>query len=131
MGRIPLILLDTHVLLWSLLQKSRLSTRAKELIDKETELAVSSISIWEVGIKNSKGQLPLPFDVEEMVYHLKHDVGMQIIPVDENIWLRSIRLEWEHRDPADRVIVATARITGMQLISADSLIRDYYSRTVW
>ncbi|HCP99998.1 MAG TPA: hypothetical protein DIT99_04585 [Candidatus Latescibacteria bacterium] len=56
---------------------------------------------------------------------------MNILPVDDRIWVANIDLDWDHRDPADRTIVATAMIHGLQLITSDSRIRSFYADTIW
>ena len=56
---------------------------------------------------------------------------MRIIPIDEEIWLDSVRLEWEHRDPADRVVVAIAQRNQASIITADQKISSFYSSVVW
>ena len=56
---------------------------------------------------------------------------IEIIPVDERIWIESLLLEWSNRDPADRVIVATAMINDLPLLSKDEKIRQFYQKTIW
>jgi len=81
--------------------------------------------------KQKNGKLPLPFTPEELVYHLKNVTNLTIQPVDERIWLKNVSLDWDHKDPADRTIVATAALLGIPIVTSDKAIRDYYSRTVW
>jgi PIN domain nuclease of toxin-antitoxin system len=54
-----------------------------------------------------------------------------IVPVDERIWLASIELDWDHADPADRVIVSTARIHKASIVTRDAIIRKRFKNTVW
>ncbi|MCK5735753.1 MAG: PIN domain-containing protein [Spirochaetaceae bacterium] len=77
------------------------------------------------------GKSPLPFTPEELVYHLKNVSNLTIQPVDERIWLKNVSLDWEHKDSADRTIVATAALRGIPIVSSDRAIRDFYSRTIW
>ncbi len=51
--------------------------------------------------------------------------------VDEDIWVSSISLDWSHRDPADRVIVATATQRDIPIVSKDTIIRDFYLNVIW
>ncbi|MDF5719499.1 MAG: PIN domain-containing protein [Rhizonema sp. PD37] len=53
------------------------------------------------------------------------------MPIDEEIWLESVKLEWEHRDPVDRVVVAVAKINEASIITADKKIANLYSLVIW
>ena len=64
--------------------------------------------------------------------HKIHKVsGLEIIPVDEMIWMENIHLDWLHRDPVDRTIVATARLRGIPILTKDAIIRDFYPDQGW
>jgi PIN domain nuclease of toxin-antitoxin system len=92
----------------------------------------SSISIWELGIKVKRGKLALPIPMEEMVRRLEQGGIVELLPVDTAIWLRSLSLAWEHSDPADRVIVATALSRGVPLLTKDETIRAFDGVvTIW
>lgn len=129
-----MILLDTHALLWWALDPERLSeTAASALSDMEKRGGfVSSISIWELGIKVKRGKLELGMPIEELVRRIERTAAVELVPVDTNVWLRSLALEWEHRDPADRVIVSTALLKGVPLLTRDDTIRDAgVVETIW
>jgi len=125
------ILLDTNVLLFVMLNQDKLTAGALKAITDADELLVSSISIWEIAVKNKKGKLPLPFTPEELVYHLKNVTNLTLQPVDERIWLKNVSLDWDNKDPADRTVVATAALRGIPIVSSDRAIGDYYPRTIW
>ena len=57
--------------------------------------------------------------------------GLTVLAVDVPTWLAAVALDWPHRDPADRVIVATATKRDAVLVSSDAVIGDFYARTVW
>ena len=129
-----MILLDTHALLWWALDPGRLSaTAAATLAEMERHGGfASSISVWELGIKVKRGKLELGIPVEELVRRIERTAAVELVPVDTTIWLRSLALDWEHRDPADRVIVSTALFKGVPLLTRDELIRDAgVVKTVW
>ncbi len=126
-----MILLDTNALLFIMLNRDRLTDEAIGAIRDADELLVSSISIWEIAVKNKKGKLPLPFTPEELVYHLYNVSNLTFQSVDEKIWLKNISLDWDHKDPADRTIVATAALRGIPIVSSDKAIGDYYPKTIW
>lgn len=122
-----MIVLDTHALLWWALDPDKLSERALEMIERmEREGgAASSISIWELGIKVKRGKLELPISLDELVRRIERGGVVELVPVDTKLWLRSLTLEWEHSDPADRVIVATALAREWPLLTKDATIHAF------
>ncbi|MBL8027419.1 MAG: type II toxin-antitoxin system VapC family toxin [Fibrobacteres bacterium] len=125
-------MLDTCALIWySLLDKELLSRKAAQKIEEASEIMISSISIWEIGIKVKKKDLILPISIDSYVNRLKQMDTFKIIPLEEDIIIRSLNLDWDHKDPADRFIVATAQKYGIPLLTADKLIRSFYSQAVW
>ena len=62
---------------------------------------------------------------------LKKSDVVRIVPVDEDTWIESVRLEWLHRDPADRVVVALAHSYQASIITSDKKIRDFYPNVAW
>lgn len=126
-----MIVLDTATLLFWTLDKARLSSNAEVAIQKTTQIAICSISVWEIGIKVNKGRLSLPLATSEYVRRLKHLHNVQIVPVDENMWLENVDLDWSHKDPADRTIVACAKILDCPLVTSDKAILSFYPSAVW
>ncbi len=92
---------------------------------------INSISIWEIGIKIKRKRLKIPISIQNFVHRLKEIDGVKIIPVDEDIWMESLKLKWNHNDPADRVIVATARILDMPIVTDDREMRKFYKKVIW
>lgn len=126
-----MVVLDTSALLFWTLDPARLSARASQAIESADELLVSSVAIWEIGIKVKRGKLALPISVREYAQRLKDVDRVEIVPVDELTWIDSIDLEWDHRDPADRVMVATAMRFGCPLLTSDAVILRFYARSAW
>lgn len=126
-----MVVLDTSAVLFWTLNPEMLSSTAATVIAREDQLLMSSISIWEIGIKVKRGKLVLPLSVREYVERLRNVDRVEILAVDELAWLDSLDLEWEHRDPADRVIVATARRFGCPLVTSDTAMAQFYERVVW
>ena len=122
-----MILLDTHALLWWTLDPAELSDTAAESLRQMEELGgfASAISIWELGIKVQRGQLELPITVEELARRVERGGVVELLPVDTATWLRTLSLDWAHRDPADRVIVATALIKGVPLLTKDRILHHF------
>ena len=129
-----MILLDTHALLWWALDPSQLSERATTTVarmEHEGGLA-SSISIWELGIKVKRGKLEMGISIEEFARRIEASGTVDLVPVDTTIWLRSLALPWSHRDPADRVVVATALLAGVPVLSKDAALHAFQGvECVW
>lgn len=128
------IVLDTCALIWWSLDPDKLSLRAKEaceIMEQEKNGLVPSISIWEIAIKIKNKKLDLGVNIDEYVATLKNPDVVCIVPIDEEIWLESVKLDWEHRDPADRVVVAIAQRNKAKIITADLTISSFYSPVVW
>lgn len=128
-----MILLDTCALIWWTLDPLKLSIKAKEACQKMegNEGIISSISIWEIGIKIKNKKIDIGMSIEkytELLYELGY---LKIIPVDELVWLRNLSLNWQHSDPADRTIVATAMIHHANLITANENIKQFYDKHIW
>ena len=126
-----MIVLDTAVLLYWTLARDELSPRAAQAIDGAQEIIISSISIWEIGLKAKRGKLGLPLPVREYVERLLEAERVRIMPVTEATWLANLELPWDHNDPADRTIVATAGLLGCPLITSDREMLSYYTAAIW
>ena len=122
--------LDTHILVWWVNGDNALSTKAKKTItdtlDQGGEIVISSISAWEISMLIQKGRLLLTVDVESWLDQVAQIDGVMFYPVDNEIALKSVSLPGNfHRDPADRMIVATARKLALPLITTDEKILRY------
>lgn len=134
MGGTVKIVLDTCALIWWSLDPNKLTsaaTKACEEMEKNKNGVVPSISIWEIAIKIKNKKLDLGVNFNEYVSCLKKSDVIAIVPIDEDIWFESVNLEWEHRDPSDRVVVALASINQAPIITADTEIRKFYSNVIW
>jgi PIN domain nuclease of toxin-antitoxin system len=128
------IVLDTCALIWWSLDPDSLSASAKHLcaiMEKEKNGLVPSICLWEIALKVKKGKLDLGIEIERYISTLFRSDVIQIIPIDVSLWVDSVNLDWEHKDPVDRVVVALAGQYQAQLITKDTTIRDFYSLTIW
>jgi PIN domain nuclease of toxin-antitoxin system len=125
------IVLDTVTLIYWTVRPELLSSIAKQAIADADTLVISSISIWELAIKSRKGHIDLTVPIREYVSELEQVPQLQIKPVDEETWLVSTELDWQHRDPADRVIVATATLLKCPLVTSDRVIAGFYASTIW
>lgn len=128
-----MILLDTCALIWWTCEPEKLSPKAKKKCESsyDTGMLISSISFWEIGIKIKKKKLNIGLSLEQYIKRVKSMGIVSIIPVDEYIWLESLKLKWNHNDPADVVIVSTAILNKASIITNDAIICSFYKRTIW
>lgn len=122
------LLLDTHALVWSMDERPRLGSGAKRAINiaaRLNQVTVSAISPWEVALLVSKGRLKLSTDVMVWMRSALSKPGINLVPLEPEIAVASTRLPFEmHPDPADRILVATARHLGATLVTADRALLD-------
>ena len=119
------LLLDTHVLLWMLVDDRRLSRRARATISgTDTECFVSAASWWELAIKQSRNVTRLPLPVSE-IRSAALDTGLRELSVTPAHALAVADLPHLHRDPFDRMLIAQAMSEPMRLMTADVEIQAY------
>lgn len=117
------LLLDTHVWIWSLLDPDRLSRKAVRVLeDPSSELWLSPISLWELSVLVERGRLTLEEPIDEWIARAFDVAPMREAPLTHEIALESARVSLPHRDPADRFLVATARVLDLSLATADERI---------
>lgn len=122
-----MIVLDTHALVWLDQDDTALGAEARLTIQHAWQagsVAVSAISFWECQMLQDAGRLALSLPVTEW----RADwlaAGLTEIPVDGDIALLSVRLDLPHKDPADRIITATAILRNATLITADRLLLQW------
>ena len=123
------LLLDTHVLVWLVEGVTRLSPKARVAIDKAATSAgifVSAISFWEVAMLQQRGRLSLTMAVSEWRHQVLNGRGIVELPVDGDIAIEAVALPGElHADPADRLLVASARVHGCRLATHDARLLRY------
>ena len=118
------LLLDTQCWLWWFAQPERLNEEAiAHIADKMNELWFSVASIWEIGIKNAIGKLPLPEQIDSYISSRMVQLGVQYLEIRAPHALRAAALPLHHRDPFDRMLIAQAQIEDMTLVSADSMFK--------
>jgi PIN domain nuclease of toxin-antitoxin system len=128
-----MLLLDTCALVWWTLDPAQLSRKAAEACSRTSQAGavVSSISFWELGVKIKKGKLELGLTLAEYISRVKRLNAITIVPVDEDLWLANLSLKWDHADPVDRTIVATAMRKGLAIVTKDEVIRKFYRKVIW
>ena len=121
------MLLDTHVLLWSIDEPERIGRQATEAFrDQITGTIVSVVTLWEIAIKRAAGRLRAPDNMPERVRALGHE----ILPVlAEHAW-RVGMLPMHHKDPFDRLLVAQAIVEDLTIVTHDRVMSSYGARII-
>ena len=123
-----MIVLDTHAWIWWVDGDERLTLAQRDAIAAEEAnlIGVSAISCWEVAKLVELGRVALSCSLEEWLDQALSYPGVQLIALTPEIVIESTRLPGDfHRDPADQIIVATARVYGCSLVTSDEKILKY------
>ena len=123
-----MIVLDTHIWVWWVHGDERLSQTRAEIIETHEAdvIGVSAISCWEIAKLVEYGRLELPCAVDEWFEQALSYPGVRVLELTPEIAIESTRLPGEfHRDPADQIIVATARVYGSPSVTSDIKIIKY------
>ena len=124
-------ILDTHTVLWLATSSSALSETAKRtILDPENDFFVSIASAWEVAIKVGTGKLRLVDGVSKF-FSIVHENGFELLPITKEHVKTLETLPPLHRDPFDRILIASAMTEGMYLITADTNIHRYDVAKLW
>lgn len=126
------VLLDTHALLWFLLDDPQLCPAARRLIeDPATVVEVSPASYWEIAIKIGKGKyaLPEPFDVFMLRELVENE--FRILPIEIRHTALLTTLPEHHKDPFDRLLIAQSLAEGIPIVSADITLDSYGVTRLW
>lgn len=116
------VLLDTHALLWALVDPDRLTNRAREVIqDGSNDAVASAVSVWEIEIKRALGKLEAPDDLIDALA----STGFRPLPMSLEHAVRAGSLASHHRDPFDRMLIAQAQIESLTIVTRDARFVPY------
>jgi PIN domain nuclease of toxin-antitoxin system len=127
-----LLLLDTHVWIWLMLANPELTDSGRQVINRAAasgQLMIAAISVWEAALLASRGRVVVDRPLAQWIMEAVSAPGLLIEPLLPQIAVEASSLpETFHRDPADRLIVATARVENATLMTRDQRILDYAAR---
>jgi PIN domain nuclease of toxin-antitoxin system len=130
-----LILVDTHVVVWLAFDQDQISTKARAAIDEARDrgdgLAISDMTLWEVGTLAIRGRIHLGISLESFLQEI--EARFVVFPITGRACARAMSFPTTYpKDPADRLIGATALVEGLSLITADREIRrSKLVPTIW
>lgn len=124
------LLLDTHIWIWFLEGDATLMhTAVVPLLERSgaaSRLHISDISYWEVAVKSAKGKLTFSIDAAVWLRRAEKAPGVRFLALDRDVLFLSTRLSGAvHNDPADRMLIATAQLNSIPLVTADRSLIDY------
>jgi PIN domain nuclease of toxin-antitoxin system len=126
------VLLDTHSFLWFIEGNSKISTKAREIIDDTLNQPLLSIaSIWEIAIKFSLKKLNLKQPFETLIPEQLELTGVELLSIEFAHVRRVAVLPFHHRDPFDRLLVAQALVEQLPLVSGDNALDAYPINRLW
>jgi PIN domain nuclease of toxin-antitoxin system len=126
------VLLDTCAFLWITTDDAQLSESARQIFkNPNNEIFLSSVSAWEIIVKNGIGKLPLPSLADEFIasQRIKHEIDS--LPLTEKAVFHLNKLPNHHKDPFDRMLICQAIEHDLTILTSDSLIVQYPVNTVW
>jgi len=125
------MLLDTCALIWLAEGGHRLGEEVRSRIAVEPVVYVSAISGFEIGVKVARRKLDLPVPPRDWLTAVIEHHGLAAVPLSLEICVAATTLPAIHQDPCDRLIIATARLNGWPVATADQVFRRYGVEVVW
>jgi len=124
-------LLDTHTLIWAFNRSKGFPDKSKKIIEAaKSELFVSIISFWEISIKKSLGKLDIGTTTEQLFQEVQ-DSPIKIITLKPEHIYQVETLPFHHKDPFDRILIATAQIEKLKIIGIDEVFDKYSVTRIW
>ena len=124
-------LLDAHAIIWYLEDSPKMSQKARDVIDAdENDIAISATSLWEIAIKVNLGKLKLTVSFNEFLDNVRSG-DFDILPIEDEHLKTLSKLPYLHKDPFDRLLVATALAKNITLITIDENIHKYDVLYLW
>jgi PIN domain nuclease of toxin-antitoxin system len=126
------LLLDTHALLWYVLNDPQLSATARALIDDPAQdVLVSPASYWEIAIKLSIGKYTLAVPYEDFMRQAIDGNDFEILPIEPRHTAALVTMPYHHRDPFDRLLIAQALVENLPIVSIDTAFDPYGVTRLW
>ena len=124
-------LLDTHALIWYFEDSPNISEKITTLIDNAVNRKyICSVSLWEIAIKTNIGKLKMSFSFDKLLEEIENS-DLTILQIDNGCLKCLSKLPFLHKDPFDRLIISTAIVEDMTIITVDENIQKYDVSWIW
>jgi len=124
-------LIDTHVIIWLAIDSSELPQNIKKIIEHpDHEIYICSVSLWEIAIKMNLGKLDLKLPLDKLLSDIKSG-GFNILQLEEKYLSKLLNIPYIHKDPFDRLLISTALVENLTIITADENIQKYNVSWNW
>lgn len=121
-----IIVLDTHIWVWFITQEfARFPAHWRDIIETVELVGISPVSCYEVALAQQRGRLELPCAAEQWFQDALEPSGIKLLPITAEIAYKAVSLSPVHKDPFDRLIIATALVYQAKLASIDGLFTQY------
>ncbi len=126
------VLLDTSAFLWFISGSDLLSLNARNImLDFNNDLVLSAVSLWEIAIKTSLGKLELLDSFDRLMPAQLEEHAIDVLPVELDHLSKVINLEFHHKDPFDRLIIAQGITGQIPVITSDVMFTKYPVEVIW
>lgn len=126
------LMIDTHAFLWFIMGSSKLSKKARDLVeDTANEKLISIASLWEMAIKIALGKLSFVKPFAELIPQQLNFNGIELLNIEIKHLSIVTTLSFYHRDPFDRLMIAQCITEQLPLLSRDSIFDDYPIKRIW
>jgi PIN domain nuclease of toxin-antitoxin system len=125
------LLIDTQSFIWFMEDDIKMPIKIKEIMnDDDNVLLLSIVSLWEITIKTSIGKLKMQRSIDDVIKNIS-EYGFKILPIKSNHLLMLSKLEFIHRDPFDRMIIAQGISENIPVISSDNVFKEYPIQVIY
>jgi PIN domain nuclease of toxin-antitoxin system len=119
------LLLDTHIWIWDSMEPGRIKPEvSRELDNPENTRYLSAVSIWELGLLVEKKKMHLHEPFDSWIERSQASLLLEEVALTWSVAREERAMGWSHKDPADRFLVATARVFGLTLVTADEQLKN-------
>jgi PIN domain nuclease of toxin-antitoxin system len=126
------VIVDTHTFIWDLLDDSKSSRLARQVLkSNEHQLVFSLVSLWEIAIKIKTGKLNTIGSSVAYIRDQMDDYGMELLPIRYDHVLNLEQLPHHHGDPFDRLLIAQALTESLPILTADATFKRYGVKAIW
>ncbi|MCL1816533.1 MAG: type II toxin-antitoxin system VapC family toxin [Clostridiales bacterium] len=124
-------LLDTHAIIWLMEDSLKMPSHLKEIIKSpDNTLYICSISLWEIAIKINLNKLKLGLTFDELLYCIKNS-DLDILQIEDKYLQKLSEVPFLHKDPFDRLLISSALVENITIITIDDQIHQYNVPWIW